>query len=148
MANIQRRDNNYREWDPFALTRNFFGFDPFRLEATRPVKAATFVPQFEVKETEEAFILAADLPGVKLDDIELSLDKNRLTVSGSREAEEKREGESYHLYERSYGSFARTFALPDNVNAEAIDAKLDNGVLTVKLPKVAEAKPRKINIKK
>lgn len=146
MANIQRNSRT-REWDPFALTRNVFGFDPFRFELARPAKQANFVPQFEVKETDEAFILLADLPGVKQDDIEMQLDKNRLTISGSREAEERKEGESYHLYERSYGNFARTFALPENVDADKIEANLADGVLKVTLPKVAEAKPRKISIK-
>ncbi len=144
MANITRNSRT-REWDPFALTRNFFGLEPFRFELA---KNETFLPKFEVKETEDAFVLAADLPGVKQEAVELSLDKNRLTISGSREAEQRKEGESYHLYERSYGSFARTFALPENVDADGIAADLSDGVLTVKLPKVAEAKPRKISIKK
>jgi len=145
MANIQRRSRN-RDWDPFALTRNFFGLEPFRVELANT--KATFLPKFDVKETETEFILSADLPGVKQDAVDLSLDKNRLTISGSREAEERKDGESYHLYERSYGSFARTFALPENVDADNIAAALDNGVLRVKLPKVAEAQPRKISLNK
>jgi HSP20 family protein len=71
-----------------------------------------------------------------------------LTVSGSRSAEERREGESYALYERQYGSFTRSFALPETADGERIDAKLENGVLTLTIAKKAQAKPRKIAIKR
>jgi HSP20 family protein len=71
-----------------------------------------------------------------------------LTVSGSRQSEDRKEGESYALYERQYGSFSRSFALPDMADGERIDAKLVNGVLSLTIPKKAEAKPRKIEIKR
>jgi len=71
-----------------------------------------------------------------------------LTVSGSRQAEERKDGESFALYERQYGSFTRSFALPDMADGERIDAQLVNGVLTLTIAKKAEAKPRRIAIKK
>jgi HSP20 family protein len=71
-----------------------------------------------------------------------------LTVSGSRQSEERKDGESYALYERQYGSFSRSFALPDTADGDRVEAKLDAGVLTLTIWKKAEAKPRKIALKK
>jgi HSP20 family protein len=104
------------------------------------------VPAFEVKETNDAFTLRADVPGVEEKDLDIGIHNGVLTVSGNRQSEERREGESYAVYERQYGSFSRSFSLPDMADAERIEAKLANGVLELKIPKKAEAKPRKISI--
>ena len=111
-------------------------------------QASAFVPAFEVKETHEAFVLRGDLPGVAESDLDIAVHNNILTVSGSRQAEERKEGESYALYERQYGSFSRSFSLPDTADGDRVDAKLDAGVLTLTIWKKAEAKPRKIALKK
>jgi HSP20 family protein len=128
--------------DPFAMARELLSWDPFF--AGRQVTA--FSPAFEVKETNDAFILRADLPGVVDKDLDISLHNNVLTVSGSRSAEERKEGETYALYERQFGSFSRGFSLPDTADGERIDAKLDAGVLTLTIGKRVEAKPRKIAV--
>jgi HSP20 family protein len=148
MANqIQTRNESARARDPFALARSLFGFDPFfGVEATRP--KSSFVPSFEVKETDEGYVLKADLPGVKDEDLDVSLHGNVLTVSGRRQSEERKEGETYYLYERQYGSFSRSFSLPEEANGEAINAALKDGVLTLSIGKKAESKPRKISISK
>ena len=86
--------------------------------------------------------------GVDEKDLDIALHSGVLTVSGSRQSEERKEGESYALYERQYGSFSRSFALPDIADGERIDASLHNGVLTLTIAKKAEAKPRKIELKK
>ena len=130
--------------DSFSLARDLFGWDPFF--AGRPVSA--FAPSFEVKETTDTFVLKADVPGVEEKDLDVAIHNGVLTVSGSRQSEERKEGESFALYERQYGSFTRSFALPDMADAERIDAKLESGVLVLTIPKRAEAKPRKIAIKK
>jgi HSP20 family protein len=130
--------------DPFAMARELLSWDPFF--AGRQVTA--FSPAFEVKETNDAFILRADLPGVVDKDLDISLHNNVLTVSGSRSAEERKEGETYALYERQFGSFSRGFSLPDTADGEKIDAKLDAGVLTLTIGKRVEAKPRKITVGK
>ncbi|HWO23028.1 MAG TPA: Hsp20/alpha crystallin family protein [Kofleriaceae bacterium] len=130
--------------DPFAMARDLLSWDPFY--GGRP--ASAFSPSFEVKETTDAFVLKADLPGVADTDLDIAIHNNVLTVSGSRQAEERREGESYALYERQFGSFSRSFALPDQADAERIEAKLDRGVLTLTIGKKAEAKPRKIAVGK
>jgi len=89
-----------------------------------------------------------ELPGVDEKDLDVAVHNGLLTVSGSRQAEERKEGESYALYERQFGSFSRSFALPDMADGDRIDASLKNGILMLTIPKKAEAKPRKIEIKK
>jgi HSP20 family protein len=105
---------------------------------------AGYVPSFDVCEHENEYLIEADLPGVKQEDLDVSVSGNQLTVSGSRQAEEHKEGENYHVYERQYGDFARTFTLPEGIDSDRIEAKLGGGVLSVTLPKRAESKPRKI----
>ena len=133
-----------RYHDPFSMARELLSWDPFF--GGRP--ATAFSPAFEVKETTEAFVLKADLPGVAESDLDVAVHNNVLTVSGSRQAEERKEGESYALYERQFGSFSRSFSLPDMADGERINAKLENGVLTLTIGKKAEAKPRKIKVEK
>ena len=88
------------------------------------------------------------MPGVKEENLDVSLHNGILAISGTRAAEERREGETYFLYERQYGSFSRSFSLPDTADGERVEAKLDGGVLTVTIGKRAEAKPKKIALKK
>lgn len=130
--------------DPFSMARELLSWDPFF--GGRP--ATAFAPAFEVKETADSFVLKADLPGVAEGDLDIGVHNNVLTVSGSRSAEERKEGESYALYERQFGSFTRSFSLPDMADGEKIDAKLEHGVLTLTIGKKAEAKPRKIALNK
>ena len=130
--------------DPYSLARELLNWDPFF--TARP--ASAFAPAFEVKETTDAFVLRADVPGVEEKDLDIAVHNGVLSVSGSRSAEERKEGESYAIFERQYGSFSRSFALPDLADGERIDAKLENGVLTLTVGKKAAAKPRKIEIKK
>ena len=130
--------------DAYSIARELLNWDPFF--GGRPVSA--FAPAFEVKETTDSFVLRADIPGVEEKDLDIAVHNGVLTVSGSRAAEERKEGESYALYERQYGSFSRSFALPDMADGDRIDASLRNGVLALTIAKKAEAKPRKIEIKK
>ncbi|MBA3454945.1 MAG: Hsp20 family protein [Deltaproteobacteria bacterium] len=130
--------------DPFHMARELLSWDP--LFGGRP--ATAFSPAFEVKETNDAFVLKADLPGVAENDLDIAVHNNVLSVSGTRNAEERNEGETYALYERQFGSFSRSFSLPDMADGERIDASLANGVLTLTIGKKAEAKPRKIPLKK
>ena len=136
-----RRTNNR---DPFSMARELLSWDPFF--AGR--QASAFSPAFEVKETTDAFVLKADVPGVAEADLDIAVHNNVLTVSGSRSAEERKEGESYALYERQFGSFSRSFSLPDMADGDKVEAKLDSGVLTLTIAKKAAAQPRKIALKK
>ena len=130
--------------NPFALARELFGWDPF----VAPRKVAAFAPTFDVKETADAYVLAADLPGLDEKDLDVNVHNGVLTVSGARNSEDKKDGERYSIVERRFGSFARSFALPDLADDDKIEAKLDRGVLTLTIGKRAEAKPKKIAIKK
>lgn len=129
--------------DPFSVARDLLGWDPFFGDR----QLSAFAPTFEVKETNEAFMIKADVPGVEEKNLDIAVHNGVLTVSGHREAEERKEGESFALYERQYGSFTRSFALPDIADSDRIDANLDKGVLTLVVPKKAAAQPRKISIK-
>jgi len=142
--NGNNNGNVTRYRDPFAMARDLLSWDPFFGDR----RVSAFSPAFEVKETTDAFIVKADLPGVSESDLDISLHNSVLTVSGSRQAEERKEGEGYALYERQFGSFSRSFSLPDMADGERIDAKLENGVLTLSIAKKAEAKPRKIALKR
>jgi HSP20 family protein len=147
MANLTRRDNGNRPLarDPFSFARDLFAWDMF--DQARPA-VATFAPRFEVKETADSYVFKADLPGIKEQDLDISLQNGVLTVSGTRQAEEKKEGESYYLFERKYGSFSRSFALPDVADPEKVEADLKDGILTIAIGKRVDAKPRKIGLKK
>jgi len=155
MSNISvRRGNGGREietqasWDPFRAMRELFRWDPFREMA--PLGAATagiaFAPDFEVKETKDGYEFKADVPGIKDKDIEVSCSGNLLTITGKREAEQQEKGDTFYVYERSYGSFTRSFTLPSGVDADHIKAELKDGVLNVLAPKKPEAQPKKITV--
>ena len=130
--------------DPFALARELFNWDVLGDQR----QMSSFSPGFEVKETQDQFIVRADVPGVKDEDVDVSLHNGVLSITGRRQAEERKEGESYYLYERQYGTFSRSFALPDTADSEKVAAKLDSGVLTVTIGKKGDAKPRKITLTK
>jgi HSP20 family protein len=148
MSLLARTNGNtparYVTRDPFQVARDLLSWDPFF--GNRQVSA--FVPAFEVKETNDAFILKGDIPGVAEADLDIAVHNNILTVSGTRQSEERKEGDSFALYERQYGSFSRSFSLPDTADGERVEANLDSGVLTLTIWKKAEAKPRKITVKK
>ena len=143
-GNTSSSPARYVTRDPFQVARELLGWDPFF--TTRQVSA--YVPAFEVKETNEAFVLKADVPGVAEADLDIAVHNSVLTISGTRRAEERNEGDSFALYERQYGSFSRSFSLPDTADGNRVEAKLEAGVLTLTFWKKAEAKPRKIELKK
>jgi HSP20 family protein len=155
MANIQVRTNGgsgevarRREWDPTSWARELLRWDPFReMLPSFAMPETAFTPAFEVKETNEGYSFKADLPGVAEKDLEITSTANRLAIAGKREAEREEKGETFYTCERSYGSFQRTFTLPDGIDGEHIKAALDNGVLTVFVPKLPASQPRKIEIK-
>jgi HSP20 family protein len=155
MANIAVRKENAPApvaanptWEPFRAMRDLLNWDPFREMAPYiPPIPAGFLPNFEVKETKDAYVFRADVPGVKESDLEVTLTGNRLTINGKREAERKEQTDTYYTYERSYGDFTRSFTLPDGVDANAVFADLKDGVLTVSVKKTPEAMPKKIDVK-
>ena len=108
-----------------------------------------FVPRLDLSETEKEVVVSAELPGMDEKDLEVNFSKGRLTISGEKKAEREEKGEdkSYHLVERSYGSFSRAIDLGEAVDAAKASAVFKNGILTVKVPKAEAAKTRKIDVK-
>jgi len=112
----------------------------------RDSAVSSWVPPVDVLEQEDGIRILAELPGVKPEDVKLSLEGNVLTIHGTKQQVAEERTERVHRYERSYGAFERTFTLPATVDAAHIKAGYENGVLTVTLPKVEQAKPRQIEV--
>lgn len=134
------------QYSPWSL------FDAFDRAASRvPAAAArdadSWAPAVDIQEETNRYLVHADIPGVDPKDIEVSVDKGVLTVKGERKAIEESEDNGYSRIERSYGSFSRSFTLPESVDADAIEASGSNGVLTIAIPKAAEIQPRRIEVK-
>jgi HSP20 family protein len=134
--------------EPFRLMRSLLGWDPFQEMVPmlrRP--RIEFIPAFEIKETKDNYLFKADVPGVKMSDLDVSISSNQLTVSGKREAEPEEKAETYYACERSYGSFSRSFTMPEAADTSAVSAELKDGVLTVSIKKKPASQPKKVDIK-
>ena len=105
-----------------------------------------WAPAVDVMETDEEFQIRAELPGVEKKDVKLSVENGVLLISGHREQEKEEKGKRYHRIERAYGNFARSFTVPEAVDAEKVTAEFKNGVLTVRLPKSEKARPKSIEV--
>lgn len=137
-----------REYDPFRAMREMFRWDPFKEMAPMwPGELeGEFAPAFEVKESKNSYLFKADVPGVKESDIEVTVSGNRLNVSGKRTEETEEKTETYFSRERKFGSFSRSYTLPEGADLEHIHAELKAGVLTVAVPKLPAAQPKKIAV--
>jgi len=144
--------NSLNRWSP-TTTPNFVPFsrlfDSFfnqDLTGSEEVSNRTWLPPVDIQETDDAYRLSAELPGLTKDDINITLENNVLRLSGERKLEKDVKKESYQRIERTYGSFARSFSLPHQVNGDKVEAAFKDGVLTITVPKADQAKPRKISI--
>ena len=108
--------------------------------------ARRWTPAMDLLETEDEFVLRADLPGLSESDVNIELEDNVLTVSGERKTEHEDKREGFYRMERSYGSFSRSLTLPKGIDPEAVTAGFEKGVLEVRVPKPEQRKPRKITI--
>jgi HSP20 family protein len=106
----------------------------------------SFAPAVDIYEDEHNLVLKLEVPGVNEEDLNVSLENNTLTVSGERKFEKEEKEENFHRIERRYGSFTRTFRLPNTVDAENVEAGYDKGILKITLAKRAEAKPKQIKV--
>ncbi len=157
---------NITRFDPLREMREITRFDPFRemREITRTFQQftdlanqlaksegsiASFVPSVNTREDEKAYYIEVDIPGVKKEDIHLDVKDNILTVSGERKIKKEVKKEDYYKVESSFGKFERSFTLPDDVDIDKIEAKTEDGVLNITLPKKVEEKQesKKIEIK-
>jgi HSP20 family protein len=129
-------------FDPFSELNRFQSEIARSLETSRNV-----APAVDIFEDKEAILVRAELPGVKSEDVKIEVENNVLTLRGQRRLEHEDKKDGYHRVERWHGSFTRQFMLPRTVDSETIDAQLKDGVLTVKLPKKTEVRPRSIAVK-
>lgn len=118
-------------------------FSGFESEAS---EILDWSPRMEVEESENEFLLNVEVPGMKKDDIDISVKENVITISGEKKSKDRKKDSVYYLNEVRYGKFARSFKLPGNVDVENIKGTWNEGVLTVEIPKTELAKPRKIEI--
>ena len=143
------------EWNPFRemdemnnrLAR-IFGGTPVRENGhgREDITVAEWAPLVDITEDDHEYLIKAELPEVKKSDVKVRVDDGVLFISGERNFEKEEKGKRYHRIERGYGAFARSFTLPDSVDAEHVKADFKNGVLTVTLPKKELAKPRAIKV--
>jgi len=131
------------ERDQELLPANFRRIFDTMTEPMMPTESVGLMPAVEIAETAEEFTCSAELPGLKLKDIHLSFEDGALMLKGEKHDErEQKDGKRYHMWERSYGAFSRTFTFPSKIDADKILANFNDGVLTVHLPKTADAKAK------
>ena len=119
---------------------------PWTPVLTEDVANRGFLPAVDIRETPEQLMIVAELPGLDKKDVNITLENQVLTLAGERNFEKETKDETCHRIERSYGSFTRSFSLPNNLRVDKIEAKFDKGVLSIVIPKSEETKPRKVTI--
>lgn len=143
-------------WDPFReleemshrLNRVFAGPAQLtRSAASEAMAMPEWAPAVDVAETAEEFLIKVELPGLKKEDVQVAVEHGVLSIRGERKQEKEEKNKKYHRVERLYGSFMRTFRLPDNVDETKVHAEFKDGVLSVRLAKTAKAMPKAIDIK-
>jgi HSP20 family protein len=149
---------NLVKWDPFReleevtnRLNRYFG-RPYPLKrmeepAEETMKLVDWAPMVDIRETPEEFIIKAELPEVKREDVKVGIEDGVLTIRGERKLEKEEKGQKYHRIERAYGTFMRNFMLPENVDEKKLVATYKDGVLDVHLPKMAITKPQTIEVK-
>jgi HSP20 family protein len=146
-------------WDPFRdlmdiqgelnrlFARSYAPGDGGTKGELAPLARGTWTPALDMYEKEDALVLTVELPGLEPDQVDVTVEDSVLTISGARSFSEETSEEQYHRIERRYGAFSRSVQLPATADANRIDASFDKGVLTVRVPKSEEAKPKKILVK-
>lgn len=142
-------------WDPFReleevsdrLNRMFARPAAPRTSGKETMIVADWTPSVDISETEGEYQIKAEIPDVKKEDVKVTLEDGVLTIQGERKHEKEEKAKKYHRIERSYGSFVRTFSLPDVIDEEKVKAEFKDGVLNLYLPKSEKAKPKAIDVK-
>jgi HSP20 family protein len=143
-------------WDPFKeleeMEKRFatlFGRAPIRKDGDKQesLTVADWAPLVDIVEDEKEYLIKAELPEVKKEDVKVSVQDDVLTISGERKSEKEEKGKKYHRLERAYGSFLRSFTLPEDADGAKVSAEFKDGVLKVHLPKSEKAKPKSIEVK-
>ena len=148
--------NAVTRWDPFReldelqnRLSSLFGRAPLRRNGDKDeaITVAEWAPLVDIVEDDNEYVIKAELPEVKKEDVKVTVQDDVLTISGERTFEKEEKGRKYHRMERAYGSFARSFTLPEDADGEKVVAEFKHGVLTVHLPKSEKAKPKSIEVK-
>jgi HSP20 family protein len=139
-------------WTPMHTARmhdrwNRMFDELFNMEEDERDVQRVWRPRVDVSESENEVRVMVDLPGVRKDDVNITLENGVLTITGERKHEEEKREENVHFAERVYGRFSRSFTVQDTLNTDKIDASFKDGVLSIVLPKAEKAKPKKIEIK-
>jgi len=129
--------------DPYAKSLDW----PFRGGRDLNIKGADWAPRADISETDDSFSVNVEVPGIKREDVKISLEDHVLNISGENKLEKEEKGKKFHRIERYYGSFSRSFTLPENVDEEKIEAGFKDGLLTLTIPKTEIKKPKSIEIK-
>jgi HSP20 family protein len=146
---------NLVRWDPFRELENM-STQLSRLVGATPARRAgendgaffaDWAPAMDVQETDKEYLIKADLPDVKKEDVKVGIDDGILSVEGERKQEKEEKGKKFHRIERAYGKFVRRMAVPTDVDTTKVAAEFKDGVLNVHLPKTPEAKPRMVDVK-
>lgn len=132
------------KWDPFEA---LFEFQKAAQSMAKPVKKDDWLPSVDIHEDKEAFYFDVEAPSINKDDFDIKVENSVLTIKGERKREEEKKDNNYYRIEREYGTFARSFSLPDTADSEKVSAEYKNGLLHVKLAKKEVAKPRQIEVK-
>jgi HSP20 family protein len=143
---------NLMSWNPFREMDELLGHSRFLgrawpFEADGDVPLAHWAPSVDISETDKEYLVKAELPGVKKEDVKITAHNGVLTIEGERKVEHETKDEKHHRVERYYGKFSRSFTLPEGVAADRISADGKEGVITVHLPKSEVKKPKAIEVK-
>ncbi|CUQ67296.1 Hsp20/alpha crystallin family protein [Candidatus Nitrospira inopinata] len=142
-------------WDPFRELEDMserlnrvFARPSVRATSTKEhLTVADWIPTVDISETDDEYLIKAELPEVKKEDVKVTVEDGVLTMHGERRQEKEEKGRKYHRVERSYGSFVRSFTLPESVDETGVKAEYKDGVLNLHLPKVEKVKPKAIEVK-
>ena len=145
---------NLVKWDPFRELEDvskrlnrIFGQPPARAEAGNEMLAlADWAPSVDISETEAAYLIKGEIPGVKKEDVKITIQDGMLTIQGERKQEKEEKGKKFHRVECSYGSFMRSFRVPDDADEGKVKAEFKDGMLNITLPKSAKVKPKATNV--
>jgi len=127
--------------DPYSKSQDW----PFRGGRDLNTKGVDWAPRSDITETNAAFSITAEVPGIKREDVKINIEDHVLSISGEKNQEKEEKGETFHRIERFYGSFNRSFSLPENVVEDKIEAVFKDGLLTLTIPKVEVKKPKSEN---
>ncbi len=141
MTLVKHVPNRVRSFNGMDDLINRFFEDTFKSDSKYD-----FVPAADIREDEKSYMLSMDIPGLTKQDLEVTLEKNILSISGEKKSEDEDDDRKYHLVERRYGSFKRSFKLPDDIDSGKISAKVENGILSITIEKAEEKLPKVIDI--